>query len=444
MNPPTYEAWLEQCVIDRQPIPRPAEADIAVVGSVGTIPSTYIAAAIRDQKAGRLEIVSGLKCRGFTIEGDLHLESFEIPFPLFFDHCLFQGDLFVWSLRSKTISLEHSVLEKGADFRNSVVTENFILRHITAKGPVIARDMRITATADFTGASFLYDQQHPTALKEAAAGDSFGFSRSTAAALYWKELKARPTGNITFRDARVHSFVHDLKEDPALKSWPEPGGLILDGFRYQRFHECDAHVALNWLKLQPDFNASSYAELGRAFDRLHLQRAANAIWIALKKEEIRRLEPLPRRLFNRLVFSLLGYGERPWISLVVVAALFAAHFITVEVAKGNGSMEPTVSELVFQTCFYQRGKDCSHWNPVTIPEARNRFMPSDYPELSSLLYSLESFLPPLQFDQHKFWEPTNLILRIVLPMMGALGLFLGGLFTGSVAGLISLRKGLAE
>jgi hypothetical protein len=68
-------------------------------------------------------------------------------------------------------------------------------------------------------------------------------------------------------------------------------------------------------------------------------------------------------------------------------------------------------------------------------------MPSDYPELSPLLYSLEAFLPPLQFDQHKFWEPTSLVLRVLLPLMGALGLFLGGVFTGSVAGLISPRKG---
>jgi hypothetical protein len=441
MAKPTYDEWLDLCVVDRQPIPRPAETEIADVGSVGTIPATYIAAAIRDQKAGTIQIVSGLKCRGFTIEGDLYLENYEIPFPLFFDHCRFQGDLLVWSLHSKTISLEHSVLEKGADFRNSVVTENFILRHITARGPVIARDMRITATADFTGASFLYDQQHPTSLKKAAAGDSFGFSRSKAAALYWKQFREKPTGNITFRDAHVHSFIHDLDEDTALKSWPGPGGLILDGFRYDRFNQCDAHVALKWLKLQPDFSASSYATLARAFDRLHLQRAANVIWVELKKQEIGLLHPWPRRWFNRLVFSLIGYGERPTIALVLLGLLFALHIGAVEVAKRTERMEPTVSELVFQTCFYQRGKDCSHWNPVTIPEARNRFMPSDYPELSSLLYSLESFLPPLQFDQHKFWEPTDLILRISLPMLGALGLFLGGLFTGSVAGLISLRKG---
>jgi hypothetical protein len=444
MVAPTYAEWIEQCNADRRLQPEGAEEEPIEVGSAGRIPASFIADAIRKHREGELHIVRGLRCRGFIIEDDLHLENHQLDFPVFLTYCRFEGDLFVWSLHSRTISLEHSVLEKGADFRNSVISENFILRHVTAMGPVIARDMRITATADVTGAAFLYNRKRPTALKKAAAGDSFGFSRSTADALYWMALREKPTANVTFRDARVHSFNHDLHKDPELKSWPPPNGLILDGFRYVRFNQCSAEVALRWLQLQPEFSASSYATLGRAFDRLNLQRAANAVWAKLKKEEIGLLHPAPRRWFERLVFSLIGYGQRPWIALLFVLALFVGHIGTVAWAKSAGQMQPTISELVFQNCFYQPTKDCSQWKPVKIPESRNRFMPTDYPEFSTLLYSLEAFLPPLQFDQHKFWEPTRLSLRIILPLMGALGLFLGGLFTGSVAGLISARKGHAE
>src|SRR6185312_6188743 len=191
------------------------------------------------------------------------------------------------------------------------------------------------------------------------------------------------------------SFVHDLDTDLTLESWPKPGGLILDGFRYERFNQCRGDVALRWLQLQPAFTASSYATLARAFDRLQLQRAATLIWVALKKQEISLLHPALRRWFNRVVFSLIGYGEQPWIALVIVAALFAGHAGTVEWAKRSGEMQPTISELVFQNCFYRPTKDCAQWKPVKIPESRDRFMPTDYPEFSTALYSLEAFLPPL-------------------------------------------------
>jgi len=76
---------------------------------------------------------------------------------------------------------------------------------------------------------------------------------------------------------------------------------------------------------------------------------------------------------------------------------------------------------------------------VSLPDGAERRVPPTYPEFSPLAYSLESFFPFVSFDQRRYWEPHTLSLQIILSAIAGVGLFLGGVFVGSVSGLLSPR-----
>ena len=441
-----FEAWLKRSVIDFEgSLARENPSRIPDnVGGDGVIPAEFISRAVRNHHSGLYRITSGIRSPGLTIIGDLHLENFSIPFPLFFDGCRFIGDLHIWGMKAATISLDRSQIEGGIDIRGTELDGNLLMRDgIVVLGPVIARDMKISGSAEFERASFLYNGIADNVFAVAAQGGAFSFSRSLCRGFYWRDFPVKPSARVTLRDVYTTSFVHDLDENPPLRSWPDPGKLILDGFRYDRIEQCDYRRAIDWLQLQPNFTASSYTNLANAFSNVNLNNESEHILAEFKHEEIRQTHNKLKRYILQLVYWVVGYGLRPQRALFFLACLFLLHVGSVWYWQKANEMHPAVNDMLLEPCFYGPSPDCTKninsWIKVKYASGETRYIPHDYPELHPIQYSLEAFLPFFDLRQRQYWEPASAAANVALSSMAALGIFLGGLFVGAISGLLAPR-----
>ena len=444
----SYKSWLVGAKIENQTDARQLAAGRRLANRpLQHIPAAYIVSAINDHRRGHDEILSGLRMRELTIVGDLRLGNYDIPFPLHFADCWFDGVLHLWQLRARTLAFRGCAFEKGADFRSSQLSGHLILRDgFSSTGPFIARDMNITGQVDITEAVFAYAGDESLELAGAAQGESFGFSRSKCAALYWRNLMEPPKGTINFRDAHVGAFVHDLDMNPALRSWPRPGEgqVILDGFRYERIDQCSVDRGLGLLRLQKTFSANSYTNLARGFKRLGLLQSAEDILSELKKREIASISSPLRRWLNKFTFGVIGYGKSPGVALILFLVMFLGLFALTYASAEVGWIEPSVNEMLLEPCFFGPSKVCGakvqSWRKIHImPTGQTRWLPPQYPEFSPLEYSMDSFFPIFTFDQRKYWEPSTTMLQILFSLISIFGIFLGGLFVGSVSGFLTPR-----
>lgn len=443
-----YDKWLEKSSIEKQTSASDFAVDKTydVDKSTVTIPAKYIADAINQSNNGDKKIISGLRMKKLRIEGNLHLENFSVPFPIHFIQCKFTGVLYIWRVSAKTFSFVGSKLHKGADARTSEFDGHVLMREgFVSDGPILLRDCTIKGTLDCSESSFLYDGISPSELKSDAEGDAFGFSRGSATALYWRKLESQPVGKINFRDAYVKSFVHNLDSDERLKSWPRKGNLIIDGFQYNRIDHVDFGKAISWLNLQPSPTPSSFAALARAFARDNLREDAENALIERKKIEINSIENTVIRIVQKFFYFLIGYGKQPERALFFLLIIMLSHFLSVSVLSNNNKFQPAIATSLLEPCFLGTGPECkkniSDWRRIEIsgdtPEYR--YVPKIYPEISPVQYTIESFIPMIDFSQRRYWEPISSACKVMLSFLAAFGIFLGGVFVGGISGVLTPR-----
>lgn len=409
------------------------------VGGNGRIPAAYIRRALDEHISNHKPIPGQLRVTGYEVTGDLHLETLTVGLSLFFESCRFKGDVFVWRMQKlQTLSFANSVFERGMDARGSQMDGNFICRMTEFKGPVLARDMRVGSTADFSGAKVFCEAGTGSAID----GDGLGLSRTTANALYWRRAAFNDSARLVLRDVKVASFVHDIGEGGWMDGWPKAGKLVLDGFTYDRLDDCEAKHALPWLALQPPkpVVTSAYATLARGFLKLHKQHDAEVVIAELKRREVSSMHNGVRKVAFTLVYAAIGYGQQPSRALLIFAALFLIHWGAVAALSDQRMFAPAVDKTAFEACLDGPGKDCGKtllsWKTIKS-EGRTYRVPARYPDFNPLEFSIESFLPMIQFNQRAYWDVDQPVLRFALNTLAALGLFLGGLFVGSVSGLFT-------
>jgi len=454
-----YAAWLSAARIEDQPDPT-AFANAA--GHLKTrprvaIPASYVVKAVREARKTGQETFSGLRMRDLTIEGDLRLESYEIPFPLHFIDCWFTGEIYLWQAKTRSLVFRGCRFEKGADLTGTKIDGHLILRDgFVSDGPIVARDMRVEGQIDMSGASFAYrpsgDADKDAAqfgLAKRADGECFGFSRSQASALYWRHFASKPEGIVTLRDVHVGTFMHDLPSDPDFPSWPPKGKLLLDGFRYDRMaseekEPLTVERAVAWLDLSTGFSDDAYVNLARAYKKNSQIEAAEDVLTALKKREIQNMKFSGRKIFYGSTYWAIGYGKTPSFALLLLALLFAVSVGASYLLQATGYIEPSVNEFLLEPCYYYKPPQCEKskfiWKPITVnPGTQTRYVPEPYPAFSPMAYALESFVPVLNFDQKKYWEPSTLLIQGLFALISALGIFLGGVFVGGISGFLTPR-----
>lgn len=452
-----YAAWRDGVSIDLHPeLVNPAEP---FTGARVPVPAAYIRKAALDHVEGRHKLHSGLRIVGCTFDEAVHLDGLEMKFPLWFNYCLFKGPIHATGASLRGLSLIGCSAEKGIDLRNSKIVGGLFLRGaFEASGPVLLRDMKVEGAIDLRGARFLYDgKSELPAFFDAAEGDCLGLSRTEAASIFWGKdpppksgehrpdvADAPPAGKVTLRDLRVHSFRHDFASH-GLASWPAEGALALDGFTYERIEDAPLKTLIDWMGRQGGSSPTPYFTLATVLERQGLKEDAVRVRSQVRRNEVARY-PLLKRLAAHAVFYPIDYGASSSRALWILLAVALLHLLALNLLQESNRIAPAIDGMLTQSCYYGEEANCAKalpaWRrvPIAGPRPLVRYVPPDYPPFSAPEYSLEAFVPVLDFGQHRYWVPIGRVTKLMLDLAALLGLFLGSLFVASVGGWLMPRQ----
>ena len=179
------------------------------------------------------EFPLGVQIYGVKITGKLEIPDVRVTKVIALEHCHCAAPVVATDCRFITFSLIGSVMRKFVDLRGSGVEGSLFLRRgFRSEEAILLRDMRITGTLDCTAGAFFYNRNGTIDRDIAghAKGECFSFARSTAAALYWKEMQERPIGLINLRNCRIGSFRDDIGTREKLeRDWPSAPCLRIAG-----------------------------------------------------------------------------------------------------------------------------------------------------------------------------------------------------------------------
>jgi hypothetical protein len=330
-----------------------AEIGGSLLCPVASFASTSGPALVFDTARIRQDVI----LRSVYVEGEIRLLGAEIG-----GQFLCEGSV-LRNPDGDALSMHHAVI-KGAVFLDSATGDSDMQRRdFYADGAVRLNGAEIGGPIQCNGAHFL-------------GALSLEQTRVTLA-LMMRELRQAPA-SLNLAAARVHTLVDDGT------AWPAPGGLGLDGFRYELLADDthddgvarDAQWRLRWLRLQPPGQgldaythlAAHYRTSGRPdFERTILTARQHLVRSQLSRRSSAWWS-------NQLLDWLVGYGWRMWPYVLAAALLPLLGWYVVELARDAGAFA---------------------LNPE-LPENAN-------PQFSGLLYSLDIFLPAVDFGQEKAW-----------------------------------------
>lgn len=214
-----------------------------------------------------------------------------------------------------------------------------------------------------------------------------------------RELVLRPREPIVGGVDLTNAHAGRYADDPAMIP---PGRLGLRGFTYDTLDDdVDVRTRLRWLTFHPDgYNRQIYSQLAAAYRRTGHEEAARRVALTGQWRRRRTLGPLGR-VWNWLLCLTVGYGYRPWLAAVWLAALLAL---------GTG---------VFST---------ADLTPAT-PHG---------PAFTAVGYTLDVLLPIVDLGQQRAWQAQGAALYWTWAFMAA-----GWVLTTAVAAGLTglLRRG---
>ncbi|MHC3468801.1 oxidoreductase [Streptomyces sp. 7R007] len=237
---------------------------------------------------GGLVVEGGFFCRGTTFHGGIRL----------------LGAQLAGGLHMERARLHHRRADALLANHVSVRTLN-LADGFTVEGAVRLQDARIADQLTFDG-SFL-----------AAEGTAVDFARMQAGALVFTPAEP-PSSPVDLQHAHVASL-----EDRA-SCWP--GTVRLRGFTYGSLHDRDvdgvdsAAARLAWLDRDPGYASQPYEQLASWYRQLGHDDDARRVLLARQRRRRRTLGPAAR-LWGHLLDATVGYGYRPWLAGLWLAAL---------------------------------------------------------------------------------------------------------------------------
>jgi len=413
-------AWASPSHDINSPLNDPANA--ATWGPERTVRAALVEWLLSDPAAAPKVHPSGLAVKGAAIKGLLDLSYLRIGTPLMLVMCAIPDGIDLRYANYQSLDLRLSRVG-SINGDQSIATGDVLLRYghygdvsfyraeiggnlelnggqFVGEEPLSAVDATIRGDAlfheDFTtsgivdfrlariGRSLSFNQAHFI-----GKGDNgLDAGRVTiSGTLYWVDVTTTPRTELLLSDAHA-SAVWDNE-----KSWPAVGNLALDGFVYNGFDggPQDAEARLRWLALQPPALLSQpqpYRQLAEVLRASGRPEGATQVEIA-RENMITNSGRIGfgERLWRCALDAVIGYGYRPlraiwWILGFVAfgAALFR---------WGYEQRLITPTEADAYEAFLQRGEP-----------------PPYYPPFSSIVYSLENFLPVVELHQGQYWRPN--------------------------------------
>jgi hypothetical protein len=247
---------------------------------------------------------------------------------------------------------------------------------------------------------------------------------------------------LDLRLAEVETFWDDEK------SWPKRGNLLLDGFRYVRLYEespFQADRRKNWLLRQPQdkFLPQPYEQLAAVLRQMGHERDARLVMME-KNRQRARFTRFPRQAWwwYNLFGRLIGYGYAPWRAFAISVLIILSGFFVFYLGFSHDLISPTTENAYVKAANKQLELDKNGRPKIS----------EDYPVFNAFVYSVESFIPLIKFDQSAHWTPnanhgaeisifhlqvhTGGLLRYYLYFHIALGWLFTSLWVGAVTGLV--------
>ncbi len=320
---------------------------------------------------------SGIWVKGARIIGSLDFFAAQIKFQLVLLNCCFEQEVVLQLASAPVIALTGSYLHDGM-LADDLTAHGgvFLGQGFSAKGEVRLLGAKIDGQLGYSGSTF-------DSGKVDKGGNPAGDARTIQSAtinglLFLDGLSAKPRGTVNLSHAEVGVLVDDEK------SWPEPGKLLLDGFRYGAIAGTsprDAKSRIKWIELQPDdrFSFQPYEQLATALRRTGDEAGARKVLIA-KNKALRKRGELGwgGRLANWFFYLTVGYGYRAWRALLWAAAIVFVGWLAFGCTKSSGVLVALRAEAA-----------------LALPSRKSP------PQFHSSLYSLDVFLPAPDLNQKK-------------------------------------------
>jgi hypothetical protein len=311
-----------------------------------------------------------LRAQGLTVDGGVLLNTIgdqrfrafgEIDLSYSTIHLALDCSYCRLSQRAGTaLDLSHSTVIGSVNLSNGVYV-----------GVLDFESMRIDGDLYFTGA--IANNPEP---QEGENLRSISFKNtSIRGSLEWFGVRVTAATNVLFTNANLGAFL----DDP--ESWPELGRLDLRGMTYSTLKDISptADARLEWLRLQGPkrFSLQPYEELIAWARRNGREQDAVRIAIA-RQDDLRRygqLGPVAAG-WNWFLGKSMAHGYEPLRVVYAAAVFILIGWFVFGYGAALGVMVPTKLEGSPQT-------------------------------LSPLVYSLDTFLPVIDFHQESYWLPSS-------------------------------------
>jgi hypothetical protein len=270
------------------------------------------------------------------------------------------------------------------------VAGTILLSHdFRAEGVIDLTGGNIGSHLDFNGAQFIGEAQNGLLAENLTVRGIFD----------WRNVVKTDGTILDLWGARVGQLADDKR------SWPKCQNLDVDDFIYAAIADgpVDATTRVDWLKrqtsrpLNPElkqqvsglnpFRPKPYQQLAKVLRESGHEAAAKRILIA--KEWARRKSGglwWGARVWNWLLYLTIGYGYRPYLALSWAVLWVVLGGILFGVGYQKEIVIPAKAEAY-------------------DPSKKIRQEPAFYPAFRPLLYSLDTFVPIINFGQKDYWGP---------------------------------------
>lgn len=278
-----------------------------------------------------------------------------------------------------------------------------------AVGEVKLIGANVNGSVKFTGASFADNQ-----INSASTVSLFG--ATIGREFVWTKIVSAKEVTLDLRFVKVAKLSDDYK------SWPGRDKLHLEGLVYDSI-SCeelkhtlsslfwgdgrasgarrDIKVRIEWLRLQGNqFHYQPYEQLVAILRREGRDNDAKTVLIAKARDRARLTHmPLSSRCWHWFLGLMIGYGYRPWRAFRI--AFFIVVFGCILFGLGHKADIITASREME----YVSAVDTES---VDVRDQRSRAkVGEDYPKFSSLMYSLDVFIPLVDLRQANYWLPNS-------------------------------------
>lgn len=428
---PTGEiAWSGPSATDTDPANDPSKA--TQWGDARSIRSALIRWLYVDPRAVSMVATAGVRVGGARVDGNLDLSRIKMDLPLELRNSavpagvdlsnaearlldfrgswtgpisgvglVVRGDLLLssWFHADGRISLDHARIQGTLHFENAtVLSQNGVAVSLTA------------ATIDGDARFNDFQTNKLVVVSLATIGGNLAFIRTqfkgggrdsgleaintrVNGAFAWIDIVPKSSDvllDLTF--AKVGGLADDAQ------SWPR--WVLMNEFVYDKFDEPektpkDLPTRLTWLLKQGEFRPQPYLQLSKIFAGAGRDGDATAVLIEkdkLQRQETARESRWPVRLaklgWSWFLRWTIGYGYAPMRALGWSAAIVALGWMIFSSGYRAGLIVPSEKEAC--ASFTESGG-----------------VPLYHQSFSSVVYSLETFLPFVDLRQARHWCPAN-------------------------------------